>query len=57
MIPDEWPVQPAIPDDSWGVLGPTNCPYCRALRKDRGFAFGLVAAGLIVLVCVDRMRA
>lgn len=41
-----WPEQPVIPDDSWGVLGPTTCPYCQALRRNTGFGLSLLLIGL-----------
>lgn len=43
-----WPGEPmATPDDTWGVLGPTKCPFCRMLRKDPVFV--CLWAGLIGL--------
>lgn len=41
------------PNESWGVLGPTDCPLCRRLRASTGFAVLLIVVGAVFLVGVE----
>lgn len=42
-----------VPDDTWGVLGPTECPLCRNLRRSPLFAGLLIVSFAVLLVAYD----